>query len=131
MIRTSLLVLATAALINPGLAADPAAGAKVFRKCIACHAVGEGAVNKIGPQLNGLFGRKAGTVPGYNYSDANKNSGIVWSAENFAAYIRNPREVIKGTKMSFPGLKNDQEIADLIAYLKQFDAEGKQSAPAN
>lgn len=131
MIRTSLFALAAVTFLTPALADDPGAGEKVFRKCIACHAVGEGARNKMGPELNGLFGRRAGTVPNYNYSEANKNSGIVWTEDNFATYIRDPRGFMKGTKMSFPGLKKDQEIADLIAYLKQFDAEGKQAALAD
>ena len=105
-------------------AADPEAGAKVFRKCQACHAVGEGAENKVGPELNGLFGRPAGSVPGYDYSEANKASGIVWTEDVFAAYIRDPRGYLKGTKMTFAGLRKDQEIADVIAYLKQFKADG-------
>lgn len=106
-------------------AADPEAGARVFKKCQACHAVGEGAANKVGPELNGLFGRPAGSAPGYDYSEANRDSGIVWTEETFTAYIRNPRGYIKGTKMVFAGLKKDEEIADLIAYLQQFDGEGK------
>jgi cytochrome c len=89
-----------------------------------CHAIGPGAKNKIGPELNGLDGRKAGTAPDYNYSDANKNSGIVWDDATFKEYIKDPRAKISGTKMTFPGIKNEQEINDLWAYLKQFDAEG-------
>jgi cytochrome c len=118
-----LLVLAIGA--GPGLAGDPTAGAAVFKKCGPCHSVGEGAANKAGPELNGLFGRPAASVPGYNYSDGNKTSGITWSEEIFAAYIRNPRGVIKGTKMAFPGLKKDEEVADIIAYLQQFALDGK------
>lgn len=106
-------------------AADPASGARIFKKCQACHAVGEGAQNKVGPELNGLFGRQAGSVPDYSYSDANKTSGIVWTEETFAAYIRDPRGYIKGTKMTFAGLKKDQEIADLTAYLAQFGPDGR------
>jgi cytochrome c len=131
ILRTGRFALVAAAFVTPALADDPAAGEQVFRKCIACHAVGEGARNKIGPHLNGLFGRTAGTVAGYNYSEANKSSGIVWTEDNFATYIRDPRGVMKGTKMTFAGLKKDQEIADLIAYLKQFDAEGKHAALAD
>jgi cytochrome c len=112
------------AVAGVAVAGDPEAGARVFRKCQACHAVGEGAQNKVGPELNGLFSRPAGSVPGYDYSDANRNSGIVWTEETFAAYIRDPRGYIKGTKMIFAGLKKDEEIADLTAYLRQFAPDG-------
>ncbi|MBV5269768.1 MAG: cytochrome c family protein [Afipia sp.] len=106
-------------------AQDADAGKRVFNKCLACHAIGPGATTKVGPELNGVIGRKAGSVAGYNYSDANKNSGITWTEEEFAAYIRNPQGVIKGTKMTFAGLKNDKEIADLTAFLKTFSPDGK------
>lgn len=101
-------------------AQDAGKGEAVFKQCAACHSVGENARNKIGPQLNGLFGRKAGSVEGYFYSPANKNSGIVWSEENFSAYIKDPRSFIPGTKMAYAGLKSEEEIKDLIAYMKQF-----------
>jgi len=107
-------------------AGDPAAGEFVFKKrCFVCHAVGEGARNKVGPELNGLFGRPAGSVPGYSYSKANKESGIVWEEAIFSTYVRDPRGTIPGTKMAFNGLKSDQEIADLVAYLGRFAADGK------
>jgi cytochrome c len=106
-------------------AQDVDAGKKVFNKCVACHAVGPGAANKVGPELNGLIGRKAGSVAGYNYSEANKNSGITWTEGEFAAYIRDPKAVVKGTKMAFAGLKSDKEVADLTAFLKTFAADGK------
>ena len=128
-IRLGFLLVTMVALAGPAAAGDPAAGANVFKKCLPCHAVGEGAPNKVGPELNGLFGRPAGSVPGYNYSQANKSSGIVWSEEIFTAYIRDPRGVVKGTKMIFVGLKSDQEISDIIAYLKQFAPDGKIEAP--
>ena len=105
-------------------AQDVAAGKKSFVKCSPCHAIGPGAQNKIGPIQNGLDGRKSGTIPGYNYSDANKNSGIVWNEATFKEYIADPRAKIPGTKMVFLGIKNPQEAADLWAYLKQFDADG-------
>lgn len=124
MMLKSVLTLFLIAMSLPALAGDPKAGAHVFKKCQACHAVGEGAQNKVGPVLNGLFGRPAGTVPDYNYSDANKNSGVVWTEEVFAEYIKNPRAYIPGTAMAFAGLKKDREIADIIAFLAQFNADG-------
>ena len=106
-------------------AQDLAAGEQSFKKCLPCHAVGEGGANKVGPQLNGLDGRKAGTAPDYSYSDANKNSGMVWNEASFKEYIANPMAKIPGTKMAFPGIKNETEIANLWGYLKQFGADGK------
>ena len=106
-------------------AQDVAAGERSWNKCRACHQIGEGAKNIVGPQLNGLFGRTAGTVEGYSYSAANKNSGITWDEAVFAEYIKDPRAKIPGTKMVFAGIKNDKEIADLTAFLKQFDKDGK------
>jgi cytochrome c len=123
----------TAALLLTGLggaqAQDAAAGERVFTQCRACHQVGETAKNAVGPVLNGLFGRPAGSVEGYTYSAANKNSGITWDEAVFTDYIKNPRAKIPGTKMVYAGLKDEQRIADLIAYLKQFDATGKKAAP--
>ena len=106
-------------------AGDPAAGEKAFKICKTCHQIGEGAKNFVGPELNGVVGRKAGTVPGYSYSDANKNSGLVWDEATLTKYLHNPREVVPGTKMAFPGLKSDEDVANVIAYLEQFDADGK------
>ncbi len=120
IVATTLIVASTAA----GLAQDVEKGANSFKKCLPCHAIGPGAKTKVGPELNGLDGRKAGTVPNFNYSDANKNSGIVWNEASFKEYIKDPRAKIPGTKMTFAGIKNEQEINDLWAYLKQFDADG-------
>lgn len=108
-------------------AQDAAAGEKVFAQCKACHQVGETAKNAVGPLLNGLFGRKSGTIEGFNYSPANKNSGITWDEATFRDYIKDPKAKIPGTKMIFPGLKNPQQIDDIIAYLKQFDSTGKKA----
>lgn len=106
-------------------AQDAAAGEKVFAVCRPCHQVGETAKNAVGPKLNGLFGRKSGSVEGYNYTDANKNSGITWDEATFVEYIKNPRAKIPGTKMVYAGLKDEQRIKDLIAFLSQFNADGK------
>ena len=109
-------------------AQDAANGEKVFAQCRACHQIGPTAKNAVGPMLNGLIGRKAGTVEGYNYSPANKNSGITWDEATFSEYIKDPKAKVPGTKMIYAGLKDEQRIKDLIAYLKQFDASGKKSA---
>jgi cytochrome c len=123
------VVALLAALAIPGVAQaqDVAAGEKSFNKCRACHQVGETARNIVGPVLNGLFGRKSGTIEGFNYTDANKNSGIEWNDAVFAEYIKDPKAKIPGTKMAFAGIKNDQEIKDLTAFLKQFGRDGKKS----
>ena len=106
-------------------AQDLAAGEKVFLQCRTCHQVGETAKNGVGPVLNGLFGRHSGSIDGYNYSEANKNSGITWDEKVFAEYIQNPRAKIPGTKMIFAGIKNETEAKNLWGYLKQYDAAGK------
>ena len=125
----SLLLAAAIIAVGPGaaLAQDAAAGEKIFAQCRACHQVGPTAKNAVGPVLNGLFGRKAGTIEGYTYSEPNKNSGITWDEATFADYIKDPRAKIPGTKMVYPGLKDEQRIKDLIAYLKQFDAKGNKA----
>ena len=96
-------------------AQDAAAGETSFKKCLACHAIGEGAKNKVGPVLNGLDGRHSGSVEGYSYSDANKNSGITWNKEQFLEYIKDPKAKIPNTKMAFAGIKNEKEAGDLWA----------------
>jgi cytochrome c len=125
MVRT-LFVAATLIVVSAGVtfAQDVEKGATVFKKCAICHKIGPGATNLVGPELNGLDGRHSGSVPGFSYSDANKNSGIVWSETTFKEYIKDPRAKIPGTKMIFAGIKNDQEVNDLWAYIKQFDAQG-------
>jgi cytochrome c len=119
----ALVVLAAAA--GSAKAQDLAAGEQSFRKCLPCHSVGEDARNKVGPVLNGLDGRKSGTVEGYNYSEANKKANITWNEESFKEYIQAPAAKVPGTKMAFAGIKNQTEIANLWAYLKQFKADGK------
>ena len=114
-----------AALSQVAQAQDVAAGEQSFKKCFPCHSIGEGAKNKVGPILNGLDGRHSATVPDYNYSDANKNSGITWNEATFMEYIKDPRAKIPNTKMIFPGIKNEKEAGDLWAYLKQFGPDGK------
>jgi cytochrome c len=106
-------------------AQDAAAGEKVFGVCKMCHQIGEGAKNAVGPALNGVIGRKAGTAAGYSYSDANKNSGITWDEATFREYIKDPKVKVPGTKMIYAGLKDEQKTNDLVAFLKQYDADGK------
>lgn len=127
MLRWTLMAwLTLAALPHPAEAAgNPAAGERIFLRCRACHQIGETAKNTVGPKLNGLLGRQAGSIEGYSYSAANKNSGILWDEATFRDYIKAPQVKIPGTKMTFPGLKSDPEIDDIVAFLKQFDADGK------
>ena len=121
----ALAVLTSLIAASGALAQDIAAGKTSFIKCLACHAIGEGAKNKVGPELNGLDGRKSGTAEGYSYSEANKNSGISWNKEVFLEYIKDPKAKIPGTKMAFIGIKNEKEANDLWAYIAQFDKDGK------
>jgi len=122
-----LLVAAVMTVASVGVAGaqDLAAGAASYKKCAACHDVGPSAKNKVGPVLNGLDGRKSGSVAGYNYSEANKASGITWNEESFIDYIKDPKAKIPNTKMVFAGIKNETEAKALWAHLKQYDAEGK------
>lgn len=122
---TSATLIAAALAATSANAQDVATGERSWNKCRACHQLGETAKNGVGPQLNGLFGRTAGTVEGYSYSGANKASGIAWDEAVFAEYIKDPKAKIPGTKMVFAGIKNEQEIKDLTAYLKQFGKDGK------
>ena len=111
--------------IDQALAGDPASGERVFAQCKACHQIGETAKNAVGPALNGVIGRPAGTYPGYNYSDANKNSALTWDEATFREYIKDPRAKVPGTKMTYAGVKDDTKIDDLIAFLKQYGPDGK------
>jgi len=122
------LMIAMAVLVvSAGVAGaqDVTAGATAFKKCVSCHDVGPTAKNKVGPVLNGIDARKSGTVAGYNYSDANKGSGITWNEEVFLDYIKDPKAKIPNTKMVFAGIKNEAEAKNLWAYLKQYDGDGK------
>jgi len=122
---SALVILTSSAMASAALAQDADAGKASFNKCMACHSIGEGAKNKVGPELNGLDGRKAGTAPDYNYSDANKNSGITWNEANFKEYIRDPKAKVPGTKMVFAGIKSENEVNNLWAYVSKFDKDGK------
>ena len=114
------LVAGAALATAPGAFADgdPAKGEKVFKKCKACHALAAGK-NKIGPSLHGLFGRTAGTVSGYKYSAAMKESGIVWDVQTLDEFLAKPKAFMPKTKMTFVGLKKEQDRQDIIAYLQE------------
>jgi cytochrome c len=115
------------AISGPVLAQDVAAGEKQFIVCRACHQIGPNAKNAVGPVLNGVVGRKAGTYPGYNYSAANKNSGLTWDEDTLRKYLANPQGTVKGTKMIFAGIKDPEKVNDVIAYLKQFKEDGSKA----
>ena len=120
MRQTSVILLLMALWTpRPTAAADIAAGQADFNKCKICHTLDAGGRNVVGPNLHGLFGRKAGTVDNFAYSEAMKKSGIVWDDDTLAKYLRNPRDFIPDNKMAFPGIKNDARIANLLAYLQQ------------
>jgi len=121
MKQAVLAALFIAAGFGQGYAQDVTAGEKVFVQCKACHQAGDKAKNGVGPVLNGLFGRKAGSVEGFIYSNGNKDSGVTWDEATFAEYIKDPKAKIPGTKMVFAGVKDEQKIKDLIAYLHKFD----------
>jgi len=93
-------------------------GKQIFVKCQACHSIEKG-VNKVGPSLHGIVGTKAGDVPGYNFTDAMKNSGLTWDEATLDKYLTSPRKTVPGTRMVFPGLPKEQDRQDVIAYLKQ------------
>lgn len=125
MRRILIALAAVAASAGAAGAQDVTAGATAYKKCVSCHDVGPTAKNKVGPVLNGLEGRKSGSIAGYSYSDANKNSGITWDEASFLDYIKDPKAKVPNTKMAFAGIKNEGEAKSLWAYLKQYDADGK------
>ena len=125
LLSFSLAGAALLASMSASVAQDAAAGEKVFMKCKICHQIGETAKNMVGPVLNGVVGRKAGSYPGYHYSDANEKSGITWDEAELKKYLKDPKGVVPGTKMVFPGLQSDDDVANVIAYLKQFGPDGK------
>ncbi len=122
--KWTIAILTLAATMTAAKAQDVAAGQNSFGLCAICHAVGDGAQNKLGPILNGLDGRRSGTVEGYSYSDPIKNAGIVWSEATFKEFITNPGAKVPGTKMTV-SVRDEKDIANLWAYLKQFGPDGK------
>jgi cytochrome c2 len=123
---SAVAVLATTFAAAAAMAQDAENGQDLYRQCRACHQIGAGAKNLVGPQLNGIVGRKAGTVEGFNYSEANKKAGVgglVWNDENLSKYLENPLQFMPGTKMAYAGMKDDGDRKDLIAYLKKAAAK--------
>ena len=114
-----LLVLSLWLLPRSAASADADAGKTVFNRCKICHTVEAGGRNAVGPNLHGVFGRKAGSADNFTFSEAMKNTGIVWDDDTMTKYLRSPREVVPEGKMAFPGIKNDEEMANLLAYLHQ------------
>jgi cytochrome c len=119
-----LAAAAVAVSSTVAMAQDVANGEDVFKKCRACHAIGANAKNLVGPQLNGIIGRKAGSVEGFPYSDANKNSGVTWDEATFLKYIKDPKAAMPGNKMAFAGVKGEQDAKDLFAFLNQYKPDG-------
>jgi cytochrome c len=109
----------------PSSIGDPVAGAKAFAVCRACHQIGPGAHIAVGPVLSGVVGRPAGSYPGYNYSNANKHSGIVWTVEELEKYLAGPQKVVPGTKMAFAGYPNDPtRVKNIVAFLDTYNEDG-------
>jgi cytochrome c len=123
MLRLSLAAIATLTLLAAAQPAwadgDADAGAKVFRKCKACHTLDASGKHRIGPNLYGVVGRKSGATEGYNYSSTMKDAGVVWNEESLDKYLENPKDFLPKNKMAFAGLKKEQDRKDVIAYLEQ------------
>ncbi|WP_254073092.1 cytochrome c family protein [Acidisphaera sp. S103] len=125
MTRWGMIIVALGCAVSVrAVAQDVAAGEKAFVVCRACHQIGPTAKNFVGPVLNGVVGRPAGTYPDYSYSAANKNSGLTWDEATLQKYLANPQQVVKGTKMIFPGIKDPAKVNDVIAFLKTYKADG-------
>jgi cytochrome c len=104
---------------NTAAAASSAAGQAVFSRCKICHTITPGGRHVVGPNLHGVFGRKAGSLPNFSYSPAMKQSGVVWDDDTLTKYLRDPKQFIPGDRMAFPGIKDEDQLADLLAYLHE------------
>ncbi|MCP3056031.1 c-type cytochrome [Aurantimonas marianensis] len=133
LVAGAILTLTVATGATAQTVGDADAGKKVYNKCRACHAVGEGAKNKVGPELNGIIGEKPGSIEDYKYSAGFEEwaaDKTAWNEALMTEWLADPRAVVKGTKMAFPGLKKPEDLTNVIAYLASFDAEGKERDPA-
>lgn len=117
--RRTMALLAVMLSCAAARADEPGAGEAMLRRCAICHSLDGSARIKVGPDLKGVFGRKAGSAPGFAFSDVMKNSGIVWNDDTLATFLRDPKELLPGNRMSFPGIKDAAVLADLLARLKQ------------
>jgi cytochrome c len=124
MNKLAALTLAMTLTAGPAVADDAALGEKVFARCQICHQVGRGAETLVGPALNGLVGRPSGAVGSYPYSEAMRNAHLVWTPDELARFLKNPRQAVAGTKMGFAGLSKPDDVTNLIAYLRQFGPDG-------
>ena len=120
-------ILASVVFSGASFAQDAAHGEKVFIKCKVCHQIGDGAKTQVGPELNGVIGRKSASIDGFAYSDGMKNANLTWTEANISEYLKNPKQKVPANKMAFVGLSKPEDIADIIAFLKQFDASGKKT----
>lgn len=129
MVRTAIAIAAL--ILSAGEASaqgDATAGEQVFKKCTVCHSIGVGATNKVGPELNAVLGRTAGTLPDFNYSQAMKDKGaggLVWTPDTLSQFLTKPKDFVPGTKMSFPGLPKPEDVANVIAYIATFSPDYK------
>lgn len=122
MRKTLMTAIGLALFTLPVQAGDAVKGAKVYKKCVSCHMIGDKAKNRVGPQLNGIIGREIGSVDGYKYSKAMVKyaaTAKIWSEENLDAYLTKPSKLVKGGRMAFAGLRKEKDRADVIAYLKE------------
>lgn len=120
---------AAAAETAAPLTGDPAAGEKVYNRCKACHQIGEGAGNTVGPELNGVVGRPAGKLEGYAFSTGLAEADFTWDQAHLQEWLQGPKKMIPTTKMIFPGIKKEQDFANLLSYLEQFDKDGNRKTP--
>ncbi|MBS8225310.1 c-type cytochrome [Vannielia litorea] len=128
LLAAASLTLAASVAGAQDMAGDPEKGERVFRKCQACHMVGADAEAKTGPVLNGIIGRAAGSYEDFKYSDAMQEAaagGLEWTEENLASFLTKPKDFMKGTKMTFAGLRKEKDVADVLAYLATFGEDGQ------